>query len=179
VYRWLALGLWYAAIVFTSSLASKPVTNQPLSDYLIAKSGHVAVYFVLGWITIEALTAPAAGLGLGRRLALIATVLAGIVLATLDETRQSIVYGRTGVPSDVVLDSLAVSGGALLHQWLHRTTVAPSLDQAPADLREQRAVEDQHQELHREDLAVAVDVRQERHHDRQVDQHEQVQRQHP
>ena len=177
--RWLALGLWYAAIVFTSSLASAPVTNQPFSDFLVSKMGHVAVYSLLGWLTIEALTAPAAGLALGRRAALLTTILMGIVLATVDETRQSFVYGRTGLPSDVMLDSLAVSGGALLHQWLHRAIGAPALAQAAEDSGEQRAVEDQHQELHRQDLAVAVDVRQKRHHDRQVDEHEQVERQGP
>ena len=177
--RWLALGLWYAAIVFTSSLAAAPVTNQPWSDFLIAKGGHVAVYGLLGWLTVEALTAPAAGLVLERRLALLVTILVGVALAGLDETRQSFVYGRTGLPSDVVLDTVALSGGALLHQWLHGPLGAPALGQAAGDPGQQRAVEDQHQELHREDLAVAVDVWQERHHDRQVDQDEQVERQRP
>jgi VanZ family protein len=174
--RWLALGLWYAAILFTSSLASAPVTSQPLSDYLIAKTGHVAVYGPFGWLAVAALTAPAAGLALGWRPALLTTILVGAALATLDETRQSFVYGRTGMPSDVVLDTLALSGGALLHQWLRRPVGAPTLAQAAGESGEQRAVEDQHQQLHRQDLAVAVDVRQERHHDRQVDQHEQVER---
>ena len=143
--RWLALGLWYAAIVFTSSLASAPVTNQPFSDFLVSKSGHVAVYSLLGWLAVEALTAPAAGLVLGRRTALLTAVLVGIALAALDETRQSFVYGRTGMVSDVVLDTLALSGGALLHQWLHRPIGAPALAQAAGQPGEQRAVEDQHQ----------------------------------
>jgi VanZ family protein len=177
--RWLALGLWYAAIVFTSSLASAPVTNQAWSDLLVSKAGHVAVYGLLGWLAIEAVSVPAAGLALGRRGALLVTILLGAALAALDETRQSFVYGRTGLPSDVLLDTAALSGGALLHQWLHRPLGAPALAQAAHDSSQQRAVEDQHQELHREDLAVAVDVRQERHHDRQVDQHEQVERQRP
>ena len=45
--RWLVLGLWYAAILFTSSLASAPTTAEPLLDLLIAKAGHVFVWLTL------------------------------------------------------------------------------------------------------------------------------------
>jgi VanZ family protein len=174
--RWLALGLWYAAIIFTSSLTSTPESGQPFRDYLINKGGHIFVYSVLGWIVSEALTAPAAGFAIGRRIALLATILSGAVLASLDETRQSFVYGRTALPTDVLLDTLALSGGALLHHRLVARTAASALAEPSSDLGQQSAVEDEHQLLHRENLAVAVDVRQERHHDRQVDEHEQVER---
>ena len=149
MFRWLALGLWYAAILFTSSLAATPVTNQAWSDYLIAKAGHVFVYSLLGWLASEALTAPAAGLALGRRVALVTTIVLGIVLAALDETRQSFVYGRTGLPADVLLDTVALSGGALLHQWLKGAAGAPALAESGSEPGQQRAVEDQHQDLHR------------------------------
>jgi VanZ family protein len=172
--RWLALGLCYAAIVFTSSLAATPVTNQALSDLLIAKIGHVAVYGLLGWITVDALRARDAGLRLGRRSALLAATVVGVLLATLDEVRQSLVYGRTGVPADVLLDTIAVSGGALLHQWLAGRAGSLPLAETAGEPGDQRPVEDEHQKLHRENLAVAVDVRQEGHHDSQVDQDEQV-----
>jgi VanZ family protein len=121
------------------------VTNQPFTDLLVSKSGHVVVYSLLGWITVDALTAPGAGLGLGRRFALLTTILVGGALAILDETRQSFVYGRTGMASDVVLDALALSGSALLHQWLHRPIGTPALTEAAGQPGEQRAVEDQHQ----------------------------------
>jgi VanZ family protein len=174
--RWLALGLWYAAIVYTSSLASTPFTDQSLTDYLIAKGGHVFVYSVLGWLAVDALTSPAAGIGLGRRMGFAVAVLTGAALASLDETRQSFVYGRSALLSDAILDTCAVSGGALLHQWLAlRVGSPPRADELP-DVGQQRAAEDQHQDLHRENLSVAVHIRQERHHDRQVDQHEQMER---
>jgi len=177
VIRWLALGLWYAAIIFTSSLASTPTTAEPLLDFLISKAGHVFVYAILGWLVSDALTSPAAGFAIDRRLALAVTILASAALAAVDETRQSFVYGRTAMVSDVLLDTIAASGGALLHDWsMPRPNPAP-LDEPAGDAGEEGAVEGKHQELHREDLAVAVDVGQERHHDRQVDQHEQVERQ--
>jgi VanZ family protein len=118
MYRWIAVALWYSAIVYTSSLTSTPESGQPLRDFLIAKTGHVFVYGVLGWLLSEALTSPSSGLTLGRRVALIATILIGIALASLDEARQAFVYGRTALPADVLLDTIALSGGALLHHRL-------------------------------------------------------------
>ena len=147
--RWLAVGIWYAAIVYTSSLTSTPETTQPWRDYLIAKAGHVFVYSLLGWILAEALTAPAAGLTLGRRTALLVTILTGAILASLDETRQSFVYGRYGQVSDVLLDTAALSAGALLHQWLTRRDSPPSPEEQTSDQNQQAAIEDQHQDLHR------------------------------
>jgi VanZ family protein len=149
MFRWAALGLWYAAIIFTSSLASTPVTDQSLTDYLIAKGGHVFVYSVLGWIVADALTAPAAGIGLRGRIGLLVTVFAGAVLASLDEMRQSFVYGRTAMVADAVLDTCAVSGGALLQQWLLRRSGPAPRGKRTDEAGEERAPEDQHQELHR------------------------------
>jgi VanZ family protein len=140
--RWLLVGLWYAAIIFTSSLTSTPESGQPFRDYLTAKAGHVFVYSVLGWLAAEALTAPAAGLALGTRAALFTTVLLGAVLASLDETRQTFVYGRTGQIADVLLDTLALSGGALLHDRLMRRGRSPTTHQPPPeDAGEERPAE--------------------------------------
>jgi VanZ family protein len=147
--RWLVVGLWYAAIIFTSSLASAPTTDQPLLDYLINKGGHVFVYAILGWLVAEALTAPAAGLALDRRLALAVTIVVSALLAGLDETRQSFVYGRTGMLSDVILDTVAASGGALLHHWLTPGAIPATLDEPADDAGQQGAAEGEHQHLHR------------------------------
>lgn len=132
--RWLALGLWYAAILFTSSLTSSTTTDNALYDYLIAKAGHVFVYAILGWLTSEVLMASAAGLSVGRRTALTLTMVLGAVLASLDETRQSFVYGRTGMVSDVILDTVSASGGALLHHWLTPRPQSAPLDQPAGDV---------------------------------------------
>lgn len=133
--RWLAFALWYAAIIFTSSLTSTPESGQPVRDVVIAKSGHVVAYAILGWLLAVALTTPAAGLAVRARLALMLVIISGVVLAALDETRQSFVYGRKGQPLDVLLDTVALSGGALLHHWLWRrrrvhSTPAPHAEHA-------------------------------------------------
>jgi VanZ family protein len=147
--RWLAIGLWYAAIIFTSSLASAPTTDEPWIDFFVNKGGHVFVYAILGWLVAEALTAPAAGLAIERRLALIVTIVAGALLASLDETRQSFVYGRTAMLSDAILDTIAASGGALLHHWLTPAPGASALDEPTDEAGQQGAVEGEHQHLHR------------------------------
>jgi VanZ family protein len=179
VIRWLVLGLWYAAILFTSSLTVPPEVGQPWLGFAKAKGGHIFVYAVLGWLLMETLRSRRAGFGLAARLALPVTIIASAILASLDETRQTFVYGRTGQVADVLLDTLSLSGGALLHQWLLRglggQPVPPAShlsDEQPGD---ERPVEGQHQQMHRQDLSVAVDVRQERHHDREVQPDEQVQ----
>jgi VanZ family protein len=151
--RWLALGLWYAAIIFTSSLAATPETGGPFIGYLLNKTGHVLGYVVLGLLLSEALASPRAGLALRHRLVLAVTIVVGAVLASFDETRQTFVYGRTGQPSDVLIDTLGLSGGALLHQWLasRLATAAPGArpDDAPDDSADQRPAEHQHQQVHR------------------------------
>lgn len=140
--RWIMLGVWYAAIIYTSSLTSAPVTGETLRDFLIAKFGHVFVYGVLGWLAAEALTAPASGLALRGRVALATTIVLGAVLASFDELRQSFVYGRTGLPTDVVLDTVALSGGALLHHWLSRyVRRSPACPEPPESPRQERPAE--------------------------------------
>jgi VanZ family protein len=177
--RWLAVGIWCVAILFTSSLASTPEEGQPLLGYLKAKGGHVFVYAVLGWLLTETLRSPWAGLGLPARVAVPLAIVAGTIMASLDETRQLFVYSRTGQPSDVLLDTLSVSGGALLHYWLVRpvggAALAAEHAHPPDDAGDDPPGEDQHQQVHRQDLPVAVHVRQEGHHDRQVQPDEQVQ----
>src|SRR5437016_1362339 len=116
--RWLAVGLWYAAIIVTSSLTSTPDNGRPLLGYLMNKGGHIFVYAVLGWLLVDTLTSARAGLSIRRRLAVAITIAAGVALASLDETRQTFVYGRTGQPSDVLLDTLSLSTGAVLCEWL-------------------------------------------------------------
>ena len=170
---WLFVGLWMAAILFTSSVAAPPETGASILGFLKAKGGHVFVYATLGWALRYALTSPRGGFGFGGVAALFGTLATAIVFAIIDETRQSFVYGRTALPTDVLLDSVAAVAGAVLQQrsarWLWSIPHEPSSPNAASDdhadnVREQGAAEDQH----REQPVVAADGRQEGHHDRQV-----------
>ncbi|MDP8925284.1 MAG: VanZ family protein [Chloroflexota bacterium] len=158
---WLFIGLWMVAILFTSSISAPPETAGSVWGLVKAKSGHVFVYAVLGWSLFGALTSPRAGFGLGSRLALVVTV---ALFAALDETRQSFVYGRTALPTDVLLDTASALAGALLHQRQARGGRFESPGHEAANQPAQQGpAERERQELHREHLAVAVDVRQAQH----------------
>ena len=127
---WLFIGLWMAVILFTSSISAPPETVGSLVGFLRAKAGHVFVYAVLGWSLFGALTSPRGGFGLRPRLGISAVVLVVVLFAALDETRQSFVYGRTGLATDVVLDTVSGLAGALLHQRRARANppAAPGSD---------------------------------------------------
>lgn len=113
---WLFVGIWMAVILFTSSISAPPDTAGSLLGLLRVKAGHVFVYAVLGWSLFGALASPRAGFGLRSRVALPVAVVVVALFAALDETRQSFVYGRTALPTDVVLDTVSGFAGSLLHQ---------------------------------------------------------------
>lgn len=135
-----------ALILFTSSISAPPETASSLLGFLRAKAGHVFVYAVLGWSLFWALTSPRAGFGLRSRDGVAATVAIIAMFAALDETRQSFVYGRTALPTDVLLDSVSGLVGALLHQRRAgaKTPAAPDHD-STAEIRQQGAAEREHQ----------------------------------
>jgi VanZ family protein len=178
--RWLTITLWLALIFYTSSIAAGPSPTPTLISFLQAKAGHILEYAILGWMLQRALVTPAAGLGFRPRWALFATLALGVCFAALDETRQHFVYSRTGAPSDVLIDAASVLGGALLSQRGLRLNRGTSQAGEPRrQMREQPTGKNEHQELHREDLSVAVDVGHERHHDHQMDRDEDVQQGRP
>ena len=127
---WLFVGLWMVAILFTSSISAPPETVSSLVGFLRAKAGHVFVYAVLGWSLFGALMSPRAGFGLRSRVAVPVAVVVVALFAAFDETRQSFVYGRTGLATDVVLDTVSGLAGALLHgrRARARTPAAPGRD---------------------------------------------------
>ena len=77
--------------------------------FLLRKTGHVVAYGILGWLNFRASRRP-----------VIAVVLA-IVVASLDEYRQSFYASRTGVPTDVLIDAC----GATLAQLIGPLRIAP------------------------------------------------------
>ncbi len=124
---WLFVGLWMAVILFTSSISAPPETVSSLVGFLRAKAGHVFVYAVLGWSLFGALTSRRAGFELRSRVALPVAVIVVVLFAAFDETRQSFVYGRTALPTDVLLDTISGLVGALLHErWMRRSASAAS-----------------------------------------------------
>ena len=172
---WLAVGGLMAVILFNSSIAGSPISGSSWISFLVSKVGHVVEYSLLGWLIQAALTSARGGFGLPPRRTLVVAAAIGLGFAAADEVRQLFVYSRTGQPADVALDALSVLPGALLRQPTLRDPAGAAEVAGAADRQgDQPAAEDEHQQVHRQHLAIAVDVRQERDHDREVGAHEQV-----
>lgn len=180
--RWLGVTLWMTLILYNSSIPALPNPNPTLLSFLVTKAGHVVEYAVLGWAFSRTLVASTAGFGLERRFALALTIAVGVCFAALDEARQLFVYSRTGYAGDVALDAVSLVAGAVIGVGSLGlgTRRRPSTDQiqrrhANRKRRgEERRGEGQHDQVHGENLAVSVDVGQERHHGDEMDGHERV-----
>lgn len=96
-------------ILLNSSLPASPPNPSPLLGLLIAKTGHVVEYALLGWLVWGALTEAAGGVRLRPMVALGLTVLVGALFAGLDEVRQLFVYSRTGQATDVLIDAVSLT----------------------------------------------------------------------
>lgn len=77
-----------------------------LVNYFIRKSAHIVVYGVLAFLWYRALSN---GARIGRRGALLVTLLIAMAFAASDEAHQLLVPGRTAKVSDAVLDSCGAS----------------------------------------------------------------------
>lgn len=87
----------------------------------VRKTGHFAGYFILGVFAARAFTA---NLNYNLRKAWFpAALLLIIVVATVDETNQSLLVSRTGSFYDVLLDT--VGGLAALTIWLYGKRLTP------------------------------------------------------
>lgn len=90
-------------------LETMPVEQLELLHILLRKAGHFSEYFILGILAV--LTVLQTKLRYGKLSALVFCVL----VATVDETIQLFVSGRSGQVTDVMLDSVgALCGIAVL-----------------------------------------------------------------
>lgn len=102
------LGLWgpvvaWAGIIFyLSSIASIPGASFMLVDFVIKKSGHMAIYAILYYLIVRALEQRT------KRNFVLAFVLVAVYGAS-DELHQAFVAGRSATLMDVGFDSLGAS----------------------------------------------------------------------
>jgi hypothetical protein len=107
-----------ALIFIASSQPQAGVPNFNAYDWLVKKTGHLAMYAALAWAYWRGLTG-----GAGRvtwRAAALGVILAALYGAT-DEFHQSFVEGRGATVLDVGIDTLgAVLGMAFTTAWQRR-----------------------------------------------------------
>lgn len=86
------------------------------NDYWIRKVGHVVVYFILTLLAYWAFSKYSPYYISGRPLTW--AVAFSILYAISDEYHQSLVPGRHGVYTDVIIDSIGIAFAAGLIYWL-------------------------------------------------------------
>jgi VanZ family protein len=139
VLAWILVLVWMTIIFYFSSqpgeksseissgfvevvveIAEKVVPNTaPNLDYNnlhlhIRKQGHFFMYFVLGILTINALTKMGVK---GKRIIWISLLIC-VAYAITDEIHQLFVPGRSGEVRDVLIDSIGASIGIIFYRYI-------------------------------------------------------------
>lgn len=109
---------WIGEIILRVVGHPLPPHQFDLIHFLIRKTGHLTVYFILGALLFRALRGDAVGWRV--HWALVAVALAAGV-ASADESHQYLVPSRTGSPWDIALDAI----GASIAQWASRMRARP------------------------------------------------------
>jgi len=107
---WLSVLLW-TGVIFTFS--SRPSLHSEFGltlDVILRKIAHVMEFLILGFLLVRAL---GHGQPTSSRQAALAITLA-LLYAASDEFHQTFVPGRTGLPTDVVIDAIGVIAGVWL-----------------------------------------------------------------
>lgn len=110
---WLPLLAWMALIYLFSDQPDIPQVGSSLLDLLVKKSLHALAYAILATLFWRALKTIPRLQGAALPLALLLTIL----YAASDEWHQTFVPGRSGRPTDVLIDTLGALAAILL---LHR-----------------------------------------------------------
>ena len=113
------------ALIFYFSSEGSTASNShssPIADlfgvsaWLVRKTAHFIVYFVLGMLVFNA--AKTLSKQKNNRLALISIIIC-IVYAASDELHQAFVPGRSAQLTDVLLDSIASIIGVIVLKYIY------------------------------------------------------------
>ena len=113
---WARLAVWCGLIIYLSSLPNhrgKTVNLETflgIADFIARKSAHLMEYFVLACLAYRAFQGNREKIFEGHLLMCFFFVL---IFAAADEWHQTFVFGRTGTPFDVFIDSAGALAGYL------------------------------------------------------------------
>lgn len=109
---WRKLWLWLPPVVWATTifwLSSRPtITTSQIywQDFIIKKSAHFTVYFILAFLVYHSLRQTT---GLSFVVAVAVALAVTVAFAVSDETHQSLVPGRDPRLRDVVIDTLGAT----------------------------------------------------------------------
>lgn len=118
VISWMILIFWFSSAGHEVSSGQSErvvqgvqyVTNISVPEMVVRKAAHVFLYFVLGIL----LTLLVRTYHIRWRSVVLWAVGIACAYAATDETHQSLVGGRSGQVSDVLLDTVAACAGAIV-----------------------------------------------------------------
>jgi VanZ family protein len=100
--RWLPVLAWAAVIFAASSYPTARASSIHWQDFIIKKSAHMFVYFVLTILLYRALRLS----GVGKKQAAWMSVIFAILYGASDEFHQSFTPGREPTLRDVIFDTI-------------------------------------------------------------------------
>lgn len=102
--NWLFVFLWLLVIFWFSTQPSLKSDLPTLWDTIFRKIAHMSEYFVLTYFFFQAIRDYISK----NKRALFASLIFGIIIASLDEFYQTFITGRTGSIIDVGIDTIGV-----------------------------------------------------------------------
>jgi len=103
---WLPVFLWCAVIFFLSGIPYLG-TGWGLWDFILRKFAHITEYFILTLLLYRAFKG---SFSLPYFYLIIFTFNLAFLYAVSDEIHQLFVFGRSGNPGDVMIDTLGIIG---------------------------------------------------------------------
>jgi VanZ family protein len=113
-----ANSIWFVQLL-EPAFRAFGITSVPAMDHIVRKTAHFVEYLVLGLLATAAFRprwrAPAQGLAAGeRRRSVVPAIAIACVVPIVDECIQLGVPGRSGRPTDVLLDMCGAATGLLI-----------------------------------------------------------------
>jgi VanZ family protein len=114
ILRWLPAAAQATLIFVLSAQPDLQLADEPLLDFILHKTGHLAVFAILAALVAWALDLPGAARSRTWTLAFVACLL----YAASDELHQGLVPGRHSTPIDVAIDMVGALAGLAAYAFV-------------------------------------------------------------
>lgn len=119
---WMGLIFWFSSAGHETSSGQsgaimhtvQQITGWAPPEVLVRKAAHFTLYFVLGVLLILTIRTSSVAATVVWRRAILAAILIAALYAISDELHQTLVGGRSGQVSDVLLDTIAAAVGVVV-----------------------------------------------------------------
>lgn len=113
--------IWAGIIYYFSSIPDLKSSFSSTVDLVLRKGAHVFIYMILTYLLAKIFDKD-------TRVYLFFVIVIAILYAWTDELHQLSVWGRSGSPKDILIDSIGVLGGVIFYRWFkkEKSKISPS-----------------------------------------------------